>query len=120
MPRDINAYAQVGDVEGAITPANPLNVVDAGATAAGAGIGAVANAAVVDPAESGTIIALLKGILTQQLATKADIATMQDDSALIKADIADVKAVVGTVADTAWSGTGDATVIAALKAAKTA
>ena len=106
MATDLNVYAKLGDVEGAITAANPLNVVDAGSTAAGAALGAVANAAVVDPAASATVIALLKGVLTQQLA--------------IKADLAAVKAVVGTVGDAAWSGTGDATVIAALKAAKTA
>lgn len=113
MAKDLNVYAQMGDVEGAITAANPLNVVDAGSTAAGAALGAVANAAVVDPAASATVIALLKGILTQQLALKADLAT-------VKTDVATVKAVVGTVGDAAWSGTGDATVIAALKAAKTA
>jgi hypothetical protein len=105
MP-DINTFSQVGDVEGAITSTNPLDVRDAG-------VGLKADAAVVNPASDATTIALLKGILTQQLAIKSDIATL-------KADVAIVKGVIGTVGDAAWSGTGDATVIAALKAAKTA
>ena len=105
---DINAYAQVGDVEGAITASNPLNVVDAGSTASALGIGAKADAAVVDPAVAGSIVALLKGILTQQLAIKADIATM-------KADIILLKAATGAPADAAYvSGSGS--IIAILKA----
>lgn len=72
-----------------------------------AGVGAKADAAVVNPANEATVVALLKGILTQQLALKADLA-------LVKADVAEVKAAQGTVADAAYAA-GDGTVVAILK-----
>lgn len=108
MKNDINAFAQVGDAEGAITAANPLNVVDAGSTALSTNVGAKADAAIVDPAVAASIIALLKGVLTQQLAIKADLA-------LVKADVVLLKAAIGHPSDAAFVS-GDGTLVAIAKA----
>jgi hypothetical protein len=73
------------------------------------GIGAPEAPAVVDPEADGTTIALLKGILTQQLALKADLAT-------VKADLALVKAAAGAVDDVAVSTPAtDGSMVALLK-----
>ncbi len=45
-----------------------------------AALGAVANAAVIDPTASATIIALLKGILTEQVAILAILTDVHDAS----------------------------------------
>jgi hypothetical protein len=80
-----------------------------------AGIGATDDAAVIDPALAGSLIALLKGLLTEISLMKADLTdvktateTTQADIALVKADVsdlkddvADLKAATGSTADAA-------------------
>lgn len=50
------------------------------ANGADATLGAIANAAVVDPTASATVISLLKGILTQLLAANVLLETIADNT----------------------------------------
>ena len=80
---------------------------DLNVTAEVIGMGAVSDAAVTDPTQSGSVIALLKGLETELLLIKADVAAIKADSAAIKAS-------TGAAADEAYT-TGNGTVISLLK-----
>lgn len=73
---------------------------DLNVTAEVIGMGTISDEAVTDPTQNGSVIALLKGIETELL--------------LMKADIAAIKASTGAADDAAYT-TGDGTVIALLK-----
>lgn len=106
--------------ETAVSAEAPFPTADAAALGAVedvvAGIGATDDVAVIDPALAGSLIALLKGLLTEVLAVKADIATVKADIATVKSDLAAAKAAIGTAGDAAVTDPAlSATVVAALK-----
>jgi hypothetical protein len=98
MP-DMNVNSRLVDGEGAIGSSNELDVKDAAARLA---MGTKADAAVVVLPADGSVIALLKGVITS-------IQTLNDN-------LVNLKAVIGAINDAAEvNPASNATVIAALK-----
>ena len=95
MPKDLNVNAELVNASGVIDDSNPMPMSDAD-------LGDVDDAAVVDPAEDATAIALLKGLLTGINTLNTNITTLNT--------------ALGAIDDAAVTNpASDATVIAALK-----